>query len=88
MADPDRLSASQRKLRAEIEAHERWARTADRTAATQAARDALERKFDDLVDPDRRLDPATRAKLATNAKSAHFKRLALKAAQARKRAAS
>ena len=88
MADPTPLTASQRKLRAEIAAHTRWMHTPDRSAATKPARDGLERKFEDLVDLDRTLDPATRAKLVANAKSQHYKRLAYKSAQARKRAAS
>lgn len=39
------LPASERKLRAQIAAGERWARTTDRAAATAAARDAQKRRY-------------------------------------------
>lgn len=65
-------------------AHTRWAMTEDRTAATQPARDALMRKFEDQVDPEGRLDPVERAKRAEHARKAYFQRLALKSAQARR----
>lgn len=65
-------------------AHTRWAMTEDRTAATQPARDALMRKFEDQVDPGRVLAPQERARRAESAKRAHFQRMALKSAQARR----
>ena len=42
-------------------------------------------KFEQQVDPDGKLSPAERAKRAEFARKAHFKRLALKSAQARRR---
>lgn len=66
-----------------IGAHSRWAKESDRSAATQPARDALRRKFEDEVDPDRTLPAAERAKRAESARRAHYQRLALKSAQAR-----
>lgn len=74
----------ERALIASLAAHERWARTSNRTAATEPARRAAGNRFEKQVDPDGSLDPITRAKLAENAKKAHFKRLALLSAQARR----
>jgi hypothetical protein len=42
-------------------------------------------KFEQQVDPAGELTPAERAKRAKNLRAAHFKRLALKSAQARRR---
>lgn len=75
---------SDRSQIARIAANTRWAQTEDRSAATQAARDAMSRKFEDQVDPDRRLAPDERARRADSARRAHFQRLALKSAQARR----
>lgn len=81
------LTPELRTLRSQIAAHESWARTADRAARTANARKALLDKFERLVDPDGSLSPAERAKRAEHARKAHFKRLALKSAQARRRRA-
>jgi len=78
------MPPSERKLRGEIAAHTRWAATPDRTKATKPARDGLQRKFEDQVDPDHTLDPQTRAKLVANAKSAYYRQLAFKSAKARR----
>jgi hypothetical protein len=67
-----------------IGANSRWSREPDRAAATQPARDALMRKFEDQVDPDRSLPVDERARRAASARKAHFQRLALKSAQARR----
>jgi hypothetical protein len=69
---------------ARLAAHSRWAKEEDRSAATQAARDGLQRRFEDQVDPDRSLPADERAKRAESARRAHFQRLALKSAQARR----
>jgi hypothetical protein len=42
-------------------------------------------KFEEQVDPNQELAPAERAKRAEHARKAHYKRLALKSAQARRR---
>ena len=76
---------TERTLRARIAAHESWARTSDRAARTEKARDALLTKFDRLVDPDGLLSPEERAYRAAQARKAHYTRLALKSAQARRR---
>ncbi len=73
-------SPAERSLVAAIAAHESWARTANRTARTAPARAALDRKFLDAAGG----DPVRAAHL----RSAHFKRLALKSAQARRRDAT
>lgn len=78
---------SERSLCAQIAAHTSWAKTENRTARTEKARRAMLDKFENEVDPDRTLPPAERAKRAEHARKAHFKRLALKSAQARRRRA-
>lgn len=82
---PQPMPPSERVLRSQIAAHESWARTEDRTARTANARKAMLDKFEQEVDPDGTLAPAERAKRAEHARKAHFKRLALKSAQARRR---
>lgn len=81
------LSPSERSLRSAIAAHESWSRTVDRAARTANARRALLNKFEHQVDPGGTLPPAERALRAEHARKAHFKRLALKSAQARRRKA-
>jgi hypothetical protein len=76
---------SERVLIASIAAHTRWARTADRTAATAPARAAAADRWLRQVDPDGVLDPVERVQRAESLKSAHFRRLALASAQARRR---
>ena len=79
------LSPSERTLRSQIAAHESWAKTTDRAARTANARKAMLDKFEQMVDPEGELPPAERARRAEHARKAHFKRLALKSAQARRR---
>jgi hypothetical protein len=71
------LTAAERKLRAQIAAHESWAKTGDRPARTAAARKALENKF--LAEAGG--DP----KRAESLRRAYYARLALKSARARRR---
>ncbi len=73
-----------RKLAARVAAHSSWAATPDRAARTQKARDAFNKRFDDEVDPDRILSSAERAIRAEHARRAHYLRLALKSANARR----
>lgn len=82
-----KLPAELRSLRSQIAAHESWARTSDRSARTANARRAMLEKFEQQVDPDHKLAPAERALRAEHARKAHFKRMALKSAQARRRRA-
>lgn len=75
---------AERALVARLAAHERWARTTDRTAATAPARRALLERFERQVDPHGTLDPAERARRAESARRAHFTRLSLRSAQVRR----
>lgn len=68
---------SERSLIASIAAHESWANTPDRAARTAKARAALEQKFLEQADG----DPVR----AEHLRKAHFQRLALKSAAARRR---
>jgi hypothetical protein len=79
------LTPTERSLRGQLAAHESWARTPDRSARTANARKAMLDKFEQQVDPDGTLSPAERARRAEHARKAHFMRLALKSAQARRR---
>ena len=67
---------SDRILIASIAGHESWANTVDRTARTAPGRAALEQSFLDQAGG----DPVR----AANLRTAHFKRLALRSAQARR----
>ena len=59
----------------------------DARETTKAGRAAFNQKFEDEVDPERRLSPAERSRRAAHARSAYFTRLALKSARARRRVA-
>lgn len=73
---PD-IPASERSLIASLAAHVSWANTPDRTARTSPARAALDRKFLDAAGG----DPVR----AEHLRKAHYARLALKSAQARRK---
>jgi hypothetical protein len=80
------LTPAERSIRGALAAHVSWANTKakDRTARTEPGRRAMWEKFYDQVDPDRKLTPVERHKLAVNARQAYFLRLALKSAKARR----
>lgn len=80
-------SRAERSILASIAADERWSRTDDRAAATAAAREAFNHRFENLVDPAGELSPDERARRAASARRAHMKRLALRSAQSRRIAA-
>lgn len=82
------LTPQQRTIRAQIAAHTLWAHTDDRAAHTAPARQAFLDRFELEVDPDGTLDPAERARRAENARKAHYKRMALASARARRRASA
>lgn len=69
---------AERQLRASIAAHESWAATPNRAARTAPARAALDAKFLEQAEG----DPVRAAHL----RKAWFARLALKSAQARRKA--
>ena len=64
-----------KNINARIAAEISWARTQDRSARTRPAREAFLRKFEDQVDPDRKLPPDERARRANHALRAHMLRL-------------
>lgn len=78
------MDKQQRVLRARIAAHTSWANTVDRTARTEKARRTFADRFLDQVPPEI-TDPVERAKAADNLRKAHYIRMALKSAQARKK---
>jgi len=73
------LLDTERRLAAQVAAHESWAATADRSARTAPARAGLDAKFLAAADG----DPVRAAHL----RKAHFYRLALKSAASRRKAA-
>jgi hypothetical protein len=81
----DGLTESERAMRAQIAAHESWARTPNRSARTAAARQALLDKFEREVDPEGVLPEHERAKRADSARRAHYARMAFESAKARRK---
>jgi hypothetical protein len=80
------MTPEERTRRAKIAANVRWGRTADRTAATEAARRGLRAKFEREADPEGVMNPADRARAADNLSRAHYLRMAAaRAANAKKR---
>jgi hypothetical protein len=77
---------TERSLKAKLAVHSSWARTGDFAGRTAPARAAFNDRFEREVDPDGVLAPDERARRAEHAKQAYFTRLALKSAQARRRA--
>ncbi|MCV7005665.1 hypothetical protein [Mycobacterium gordonae] len=71
------MTPTERSLRAQIAAHDSWARTPDRSARTAKARRALDEKFLSAAEG----DPVR----AEHLRKAHFARMALRSAQARRR---
>ncbi len=84
------LTPAERKLRASLAAHTRWANTptAERRRQADRGHAALLEKFAEQVDPDRKLSPEDREKLARNAYTAHMQRLAFASSRARRGAAA
>src|ERR1700674_750234 len=76
------MTKAQRVLRARIGGYACRA-AHDPQQYTAPARAAFLSRFDDAVDPDRRLSPEERARRAEAARSAHFIRLALASVTAR-----
>lgn len=74
---------SERSLIASIAAHASWGHTVNRAARTEAARKAMEDRFERLV-PAEIIDPTARLAAADNLRKAFYKSLARKSAIARK----
>jgi hypothetical protein len=76
------LTAEQRRLRAQIGAHEMHARYSP-IETTKAGRTTFLAKFETLADPDGVMSEAERAEAARHLLQAHMKRLALKSSRVR-----
>jgi hypothetical protein len=83
------MTPEQRRLRAQLAAHESWARTPDPASRTAKARAAAEGRWEAKA---RELHPDGDAELivrvAAHLKRAHFARMALASAKARRKAAA
>jgi hypothetical protein len=84
---PSDCTPTELSLRNRLNAHLSWAATADPTARTKPARDAFLAGFEHKIDPDHKLSDAERTRRAESARKAHFTRLALLSAQARRKKA-
>lgn len=82
------MTPEQRSLRARIAAHTQWANESNRTERTAAARKAASDRFEVQVDPDGVLSPEVRRQRAESARRAHFSRMAMASAKARRRKAN
>jgi hypothetical protein len=78
------LSANERQLRARIGAYAQHASN-DVRETTAAARDGFLRRFEDEVDPERKLPESERRRRAEAARRAHMSKLALASARARRK---
>ena len=76
---------AERALAARIAAHTKWANTADPAAATAPARQAFLDSFEREVDPDGTMPADERARRAEHLRKAHFQRMALASAKARRK---
>lgn len=77
-APPNRFTAEQRRQQARMAADYSWSRPNDRSERTAPARAAFMSRFARQVDPEGRLDPEERVRLAKHASRAYFTRLALR----------
>lgn len=75
---------AERSMLASIAANERWSKVENRNAATQAAREGFNGRFEKMVDPNGELPADERARRAEAAKKAHMTRLALASARSRR----
>ena len=69
-----------------IGAYRKWSKVTDRSAATEKMRQAFLDRFERQVDPEGKLSPEQRARMAEAAKKAYFAELALKRHRARRAA--
>jgi hypothetical protein len=83
----DPMTPAERSMRAQLGAHALWAKTEDRAAQTQAARDGFYARFERQVDPEGLLLPEERQRRAQHARKAHMLRLSLASAKARRQRA-
>lgn len=78
------MTPEEARQRGALGAHVRWSRTADRAAATAAARAAALTRFEREVDPEGVLPLDERMTRAKHAKAAHMRRMSMAAAKARR----
>jgi hypothetical protein len=78
---------AERRLAASVAANVRWSKVIDRRRATEPGRRAAFERFERLVDPEGKLDPSVRARLAENLRRAHMAKAALASVRARRRRA-
>ena len=87
MAASKNLSPAERSARARLAAHASWAKTADRTARTAAAKKASPASVDywlKQVDPDGAMDPEARRLAAESAYKAHMAKMSFEGLKARR----
>ena len=78
------LTPAERSLRARLAIETRWAREADRKAATAKARAGLLARFEAEVDPEGKLAPAERRERAERLRKAAMLKMSLRSAQVRR----
>jgi hypothetical protein len=81
------VTPQERAQRARIAALTRWSRE-DAREGTGPARRGFRARFERQVDPEGKLPPQERSRRAEAAMRAHMARMALRSAQARRKAAS
>lgn len=84
-APPNDLTPRQRSQQAQRAAEYSHTRPGDPAERTAPARAAFMSRFERQVDPEGKLHPKERKRLAAHAKKAHFQGLALKSSLARRR---
>lgn len=84
MAASRNLSDAERKSRAALAGHTSWQNTENRSARTAPARAALLKKFEDQVDPQRKLPEAERRQRAESARKAHLARMTFESSKRRR----
>lgn len=77
------MTPEQRRLQAKAAAHVQSSRERDRTARTAPGRTAFLQRFEREVDPEGKLPPDVRAKMAASARRAYFTRLSLRSSRVR-----
>jgi hypothetical protein len=81
------MTPEQRRLKASAAAHAQWSKETDRTQRTAKAREGQMARYRRQVDPEGRLDPEQREKMARSALRAHMTSMALRSSIARSRRA-
>jgi hypothetical protein len=78
------LTAAERRMRAQLAAHKRWATEDDRGHCGRAGQDALTRRWERQVDPDGKLTAEERALRVASLRKEHMTRMAFASARARR----